>query len=121
MQKKNLYASLFFFDGREPSEVRNTLAGALHCNFDEEFAKSDEFGTTWFGDAFGFEISFHLVSRRDDGAWYTVSMGPSSDLVEPGAPMEEIDFHLSQILRKAGFGTVVTMPEYRDRHHKPSP
>ena len=35
--------------------------------------------------------------------------------------MEEIEFHLFQVLRKAGFGTVVTMPEYRDRYHKPAP
>jgi hypothetical protein len=120
MHKKNLHASLLFFDGRDPDAVRTTLAAALHCSFDEEFAKSDEFGTTWFGDAFGFEISFHLVSRRDDGAWYAVDLGPSIDLFEPDAPMEEIEFHLSQILRKAGFGTVVTMPEYRERHHKPA-
>jgi hypothetical protein len=121
MQKKNLRASLYFFDGRDPADVRSTLARALDCDFDEEFAKSDEFRTTWFADSFGFEISYHLVSRREDGAWYTVNIGPSSDVFEPEAPTEEIEFHLSQMLRRAGFGMVVTMSEYHDRYHKPSP
>jgi hypothetical protein len=120
MQKRNLHASLYFFDGREPPEVRKTLARALHCNFDEEFAKSDEFRTTWFADSFGFEIAYYLVSRRDDGAWYTVNIGPSSGLADPDAPMEEIDFHLFQILQNAGFSTVVTAPEYFERHHTPA-
>ena len=121
MQKKNLHATLYFFDSRDPSEVRSTLARALHCRFDEEFAKSDELRTTWFADSFGFEIMFYLASRRDDGAWYTVNIGPSSGLFEEEAPLEEIDFHLFQILQRAGFTTVVTMAEYRDRHHKPAP
>jgi hypothetical protein len=120
MQKKNLYARLYFFDGRDPVDVRRFVAGALSCSFDEEFAKSDEFGTTWFADALGFEILFRLTSRRDDGAWYTVTVSASVDLVDPEAPMDEIDFHLSQVLRKAGFSEVVTPQEYRERYQKPA-
>jgi hypothetical protein len=121
MQRKNLHATLYFFDRRDASEVRSALAVALHCTFDDEFAKSDEYRTTWFDDAFGFEISFHLVSQRDDGAWYSVNIGPSYGITDPEAPMEEIDFHLSQVLRKAGFGTIATADEYRAQHHKPAP
>ena len=120
MQRKNLSASLYFFDGRDPDEVRSTLAGALNCTFDEEFAKSDEFGVTWFADSFGFEITFGLASRRDDGAWYSVTLSPGFHIVDAEAPRDNIDFHLSQVLRRAGFSTVVTNEEYGARYRKPA-
>jgi hypothetical protein len=119
MRRKNLHATLYFFDRRDEPDVRSTVAGALHCRFPEADAKSDEFRTTWFGGAFGFEIMFYLVSQRGDGAWYSVNIGPSDDISDPEAPLEEIEFHLAQVLRKAGFGTIVTMDEYYDQHHKP--
>jgi hypothetical protein len=34
--------------------------------------------------------------------------------------MVNIDFHVSQILTAAGFQTVVTTDEYRQKHHRPA-
>jgi hypothetical protein len=60
------------------------------------------------------------MSRRDDGAWYVVTVTPAPSSNAAQATMVNIDFHVSQILTAAGFQTVVTTDEYRQKHHRPA-
>ena len=120
--RKNLYAQLYVFGSRDEAEVRGQVVTALQCTFDEEFAKSDTYGTiTWFSSVFGFEVMFQRQSRQDDGAWYVVNVGPEIDVMDHDAPMEEMNFHLAQVLRAGGFEQIVTLEEYKAHHHRPEP
>jgi hypothetical protein len=111
----NLFASVFVLDGRAESEVRALVEQGLGCVFDPEFARSDDHTTTWFADAFGFEIAFCLREKTTDGGWYSVALAPGFGMLAPDAEMKSIDFHVAQLLRNAGLNTVLTVAEYRAR------
>jgi len=120
MQKRNLFAQLYLFGSRDEAGVRGQLETVFGCTFDPQWAKSDAYGrVTWFSGAFGFEIVFQAMSRRDDGTWYVVTVGTESKLMDLDAPMENIDFHVAQMLRAGGFDQVVDLEEYRS-HHLPA-
>lgn len=115
MERRNLYAHLYVFDSRGEAAVRSDVARALNCTFHDENAKSDEFRTTWFADAMGFEIVFGGMSSQGNGRWYSINLGPSTDVLDPEAETTNIDSHLAQLLRAAGFETIVEPAEYRAR------
>lgn len=122
MKKRNLFANLYFFGDREESNVRGKLASLFGCTFDDAYAKTDEDGsTTWFDQAFGFQLLFQMESLRDDGAWYLVTLSPVLDVFDSDSEMEEINFHVAQMLRGAGFDPVATLEEYRSQHYRPAP
>lgn len=119
MEALNLYARVFVADRRSESEVRADVERALGCAFDPDSAKSDAERTTWFADAFGFEVCFHLQSTGSSHNWYSLALGPGFQMVAPEGKMFNIDFHLAQVLRQAGFESTVDGQEYRARVPEP--
>lgn len=122
MKKRNLYAQLYVFGPRAEPEALAQIERVVQCKFEDEYAKTDAYGqVTWFSSVFGFEIMVYANSVREDGTWYVVNIGPETDISESGAPMEEMNFHLAQVLRAAGFEQIVTLEEYRANHDQTHP
>jgi len=120
MQHRSLYAKLYLFGDRDEREVRSKLETIFQCTFEERYAKSDEYGTvTWFSDTFGFEFLFRCESRRDNGAWYVMTLTPKLDVEDTSGPMEEINSHVALMLRASGFELVVDRREYVERYELP--